>query len=199
MESIRQVLDHLREAEIPAFGDFSVTRKVDRWQGPPQPHLSRTDTSSRNVLIFHLESPEGVRSLRITVRPSGTEPKVKMYIEILGLPCEPARLDANRKQIKALCDKMERQLMQYCYGILGVDFPERGFLLFWQLPLDAKLKYFETEEAIAALASVADRAARREALDEKLRFLGANPVQKMDQAFEARYGKGVLAYLALED
>jgi phosphoglucomutase/phosphomannomutase len=197
MEQIRKIMDHVREADIPAIGDFSVTRRVDRWQGEPQPHLSRTDTSSRNVLVFHLEAPEGIRSLRITVRPSGTEPKVKMYFEILGRPCDPADQAENRQQIENLCGKLEKQLMQYCYGILGVDFPERGFLLFWQLPLDTKMKYFEIEEDIAALTSMDDPVARRQALDQQLQFLGANPVQKIDQAFAARYEKGVLEYLEL--
>ncbi len=106
MEQIRQIMDHLREKEIGRFGDFSVTRRVDRWQGSPQPHLSRTDTSSRNVLVFHLESPADVRSVRITVRPSGTEPKVKMYFEILGRPCEPGQLGPTREKIVALCGRL---------------------------------------------------------------------------------------------
>jgi phosphoglucomutase/phosphomannomutase len=197
MAQIGKILGHLREADIPAIGEFAVTRRVDRWQGEPQPHLSRTDTSSRNVLAFHLECPAGIRSLRITVRPSGTEPKVKMYFEILGQPCAPDQLAANRETIEALCAKLEKQLMHYCYGILGVDFPERGFLLFWQLPLDTKLKYFEMEEEIAALKNIDDPDARRNALDDRLRFLGANPVLKIDQAFAARFGQGVLAYLGL--
>ncbi|MGD9333195.1 MAG: phospho-sugar mutase, partial [Desulfobacterales bacterium] len=110
MEQIRTIMDHLRESDISAFGDFSVTRKVDRWQGPPQPHLSRTDTASRNVLIFHLEALPDTRSLRITVRPSGTEPKIKMYFEILGQPCPPDQLPAARETITALGEKMEKQL-----------------------------------------------------------------------------------------
>ncbi|MGD8266965.1 MAG: phospho-sugar mutase, partial [Desulfobacterales bacterium] len=154
MGQIQSIMDHLRQEKIAGFGDFVVERKIDRWEGPPQPHLSRTDTSSRNVLIFHLTAPPDTRSLRVTVRPSGTEPKVKMYIEIMGLPCETAQLAAARKQIEAVCDKLEKQFMQFCYGILGVDFPERGFLLFWQLPLDTKMKYFEIEEEIAALKTV---------------------------------------------
>jgi phosphoglucomutase/phosphomannomutase len=197
MEQIRLIMDHLREAEIATIGDFAVDRGVDRWQGAPQPHLSRTDTSSRNVLVFHLAQPAGIRSLRLTVRPSGTEPKVKMYIEILGQPCDPARLATEQEKIAALCDQLEKQFMQYCYGFLGIDFPERGFLLFWQLPLDDKLKYFEIEADIATLKSIEDRNARRKALDQQLAFLGANPVQKIDQAFAARYEKGVMEYLEL--
>jgi phosphoglucomutase/phosphomannomutase len=197
MGQIQSIMDHLRQEKIAGFGDFVVERKIDRWEGPPQPHLSRTDTSSRNVLIFHLTAPPDTRSLRVTVRPSGTEPKVKMYIEIMGLPCETAQLAAARKQIEAVCDKLEKQFMQFCYGILGVDFPERGFLLFWQLPLDTKMKYFEIEEEIAALKTVGAPAARQRALDGLLQFLGTDPVQKIDPAFENRYGKGVMEYLEL--
>ncbi len=197
MEQIRKIMDHLREEDITTVGDFNVARQIDRWQGSPQPHLSRTDTSSRNVLVFYLESPEDIQSLRITVRPSGTEPKVKMYFEILGRPCDPGQLAQSREAIVALCDRLEKQLMQYCYGILGVDFPERGFLLFWQLPLDTKLQYFEIEEAIAALKTVDAPAERRMALEDLLAFLGANPIQKIDPAFKARYGQGVMGYLDL--
>jgi phosphoglucomutase len=93
---------------------------------------------------------------------------------------------------------LERAFMAYCYDILGVDFPERGFLLFWQLPLDDKLKYFEIEEQVAGLTAVADAGERKTRLDHLLGFLGANPVQKIDRAFDARYGSGVMAYLGLE-
>ena len=199
MDQIQKIMDHLRESEIAAFGDFGVTRKVDRWQGTPQPHLSRTDTSSRNVLIFHLENLPDTRSLRITVRPSGTEPKIKMYFEILGKPCAAQQLPAVREQITAICARMEKQLMQYCYHLLGVDFPERGFLLFWQLPLDDKMKYFDIEENIAALKTMTDKTARRNALEDMISFLGANPVQKIDQAFAARYGQSLLEYLELKE
>jgi phosphoglucomutase/phosphomannomutase len=120
-----------------------------------------------------------------------------MYFEILGQPCPPDQLPAARETITALGEKMEKQLMQYCYGILGVDFPERGFLLFWQLPLDAKMKYFDIEEDIAALQAIEDKTTRRKTLEDRLRFLGADPVQKINRAFTARYGQGLLEYLDL--
>jgi phosphoglucomutase/phosphomannomutase len=87
--------------------------------------------------------------------------------------------------------------MQYCYKLLDVDFPERGFLLFWQLPLTDKLKYFEIEDEVANLKVISDRKDRREKLDQLLQFLGANPVEKIDKAFRERYGAGVLQFLDL--
>jgi phosphoglucomutase/phosphomannomutase len=88
--------------------------------------------------------------------------------------------------------------MRYCYGLIGVDFPERGFLLFWQLPLKDKLRYFEIEDEIARLKERSDRIVRSQALEEMLKFLGANPVQKIDNAFKARFGAGIRDYLELE-
>jgi len=195
---IKTIMDHLRKNEIPAVGEFKVSEKIDRWKGEPQPHLSRTDTSSRNVLILKLADLPETRSIRITVRPSGTEPKFKIYIEVLGRPFDLSAMDAAKQQIVKIQEQLERDFMAYCYGILGVDFPERGFLLFWQLPLDDKMKYFEVEEKIAGLKTVSDAAGRKRQLENLLNFLGANPVQKVDRAFAARYGSGITAYLDLE-
>ena len=61
------------------------------------------------------------------------------------------------------------------------------------------MKYFEIEEEIAALKSVDDPAARQQALNALLQFLGTDPVQKIDPAFEARYDKGVMEYLDLAE
>jgi phosphoglucomutase len=195
---IKKIMDHLRENEISVVGDFTVAEKIDRWKGDPQPHLSRTDTSSRNVLILKLADLPDTRSIRITVRPSGTEPKFKIYIEVLGRPFELSAIQGAKAQIVSIQEQLERAFMAYCYGILGVDFPERGFLLFWQLPLDDKMTYFEIEEQVAALKAVTDAGERKRQLDQLLAFLGANPVQKVDRAFAARYDSGMLAYLGLE-
>ena len=194
---IKKIMEHLRENEIPMVGDFKVAEKIDRWKGEPQPHLSRTDTSSRNVLILTLENQPETRSIRITVRPSGTEPKFKIYIEGLGRPFDLATIESAKAKIVGIQERLERAFMAYCYGILGVDFPERGFLLFWQLPLDDKLKYFEIEEKIAGLKAIADTGERKRQLAGLLEFLGANPTQKVDRAFSARYGEGIMAYIDL--
>ena len=199
MEQIRQIMDHLRAHPVAAFGEFGVQTKKDRWEGDPQPHLSRTDTSSRNVLIFQLKETEQNQGLRVTVRPSGTEPKVKMYFEVFAPPASIDRIAAVKKEVQAVCQRLEKAVMRYCYRILGVDFPERGFLLFWQLPLTDKLHYFEVEEDIAALQRVDNPAERRARLATLLAFLGANPVEKIDAAFRARYDKGLHDYLNLAE
>jgi phosphoglucomutase/phosphomannomutase len=198
MEQIGQIMDHLRNTKIESFGDFAVKKRCDRWEGDPQPHLSRTDTSSRNVLVYHMHELQNTSSMRVTVRPSGTEPKIKMYFEVVGKPCDLKELDREKEEIIGVREKLEKSFMQYCYKFLEVDFPDRGFLLFWQLPLDAKLKYFEIEDEIANLKNIANPKTRKEKLNTLLAFLGANPIEKVDNAFKAKYKTGIREYLELQ-
>jgi phosphoglucomutase len=197
MEQILQIMNHFRNTPIEAFGKFAVIKKTDRRQGEPQPHLSRTDTSARNMLIYHMQNSNDTNGMRITVRPSGTEPKIKMYFEVFGKPFKLENFDREKEKIIKLRENLEKTFMQYCYRLLEVDFPDRGFLLFWQLPLDDKLKYFEIEDEIAQLKSIADKNERKEKLFKHLRFLGANPIEKVDKAFKDKYKVGILEYLGL--
>jgi phosphoglucomutase/phosphomannomutase len=197
MDQIMFIMNHLRDTQIDSFGDFKVQHKIDRRDGEPQPHLSRTDSSARNMLIYYMEDTDDTTGMRMTVRPSGTEPKIKMYFEVFGKPFKLENIDAEKEIIINIRRALEKSVMQYCYLLLDVDFPDRGFLLFWQLPLNDKLKYFEIEEEITRLKSVSDDNERKEKLFALLEFLGANPIQKIDKAFQAKYKSGILEYLEL--
>ena len=87
--------------------------------------------------------------------------------------------------------------MGYCYKILDVDFPNRGFLLFWQLPLKDKMKYFEIEPEIEKLKKISNKKQRQQKLNKILLFLGSNPLEKINKAFKAKYKKIVQDYLNL--
>jgi phosphoglucomutase/phosphomannomutase len=120
-----------------------------------------------------------------------------MYFEVFGKPFKLADIEQEKEKIVKLREDLEKSVMQYCYDLLEVDFPDRGFLLFWQLPLNDKLKYFEIEEDITRLKNISDEDERKEKLGELLEFLGANPIQKINRAFEAKYQSGILEYLEL--
>ena len=197
MEQIMHIMNHLRDSRIDAFGDFKVRRKIDRRDGEPQPHLSRTDSSARNMLVYHMEDSPDTAGVRMTVRPSGTEPKIKMYFEVFGKPFKLEDIDTEKQKVINIRENLEKSVMQYCYRLLDVDFPDRGFLLFWQLPLDAKLRYFEIEEEMIRLKDISDKNERSEKLFALLEFLGANPIQKINKAFQAKHKAGVLEYLEL--
>jgi phosphoglucomutase/phosphomannomutase len=197
MEQILMIMNHLRDTRIDSIGDFKVQHKMDRRDGEPQPHLSRTDTSARNMLVYQMDNTPDTSSMRVTVRPSGTEPKIKMYFEVFGKPFQLAHIEPEKEKVIKTRESLEKRFMQYCYRLLDVDFPDRGFLLFWQLPLNDKLKYFEIEEDIALLKNVSDDGERKENLFNLLEFLGANPIQKIDEAFKDKYQAGILKYLEL--
>jgi phosphoglucomutase/phosphomannomutase len=197
MEQILYIMDHLRDTKIDSFGEFIVREKIDRRDGEPQPHLSRTDSSARNMLIYYMEDTPDTTGMRMTVRPSGTEPKIKMYFEVLGKPFKLENIDSEKESVIKIREDLEKNVMQYCYQLLDVDFPDRGFLLFWQLPLDDKLKYFEIEDDITNLKSISDNDERKKELFRRLEFLGANPIEKVNKAFQAKYKKGILEYLEL--
>jgi len=198
MEQISLIMDHLRDTKIESFDNFHVKERLDRRRGDPQPHLSKTDTSARNMLIYYIDDLPQTAGIKLTVRPSGTEPKIKMYFEVIGKPCNLDNLADEKTKIAGIRQELEKTFMQYCYQLLEVDFPDRGFLLFWQLPLDDKLKYFDIEDKIVNLKNISDALTRKNELDKLLLFLGANPVEKVDNAFREKYSVGILEYLDLK-
>jgi phosphoglucomutase len=69
--TMQQIMQRLRTAPPTALGEYTVVRMIDRATGQ---HGDKGD-----VLIFHLS--ENGRT-RITIRPSGTEPKLKVYVQL---------------------------------------------------------------------------------------------------------------------
>lgn len=83
---IRAIQQSLREHPPTTIGGRAVTAFHDRQDpsGPLGPIRSETDRASRDVLVFWLGD-----DARIVLRPSGTEPKNKVYVEVAGPPGEP--------------------------------------------------------------------------------------------------------------
>lgn len=194
-EQIASIQKNLRTNPPCVFDNFEVLEIVDRQKGPAI--LSMSDLVARNVLIFKFKSVLGVKKIKVTIRPSGTDPKIKIYIEIGTDPLPFEDIDAVQLRVEKLLKELEKAFMVYCYHILGVDFPDRGFLLFWQLPLEDKLKYFKIELEIEKLKDEPKLAIRKEKLNSLLKFLGSDPIKKVDKAFVEKYGIPMESYLGL--
>jgi phosphomannomutase len=82
MVKIKNLMKSLREKPPLQIGKFKVRRIIDRLTGevyllPEKEKIGNVEGVKGDVLIFYL-SDDGQR--RVTIRPSGTEPKVKLYI-----------------------------------------------------------------------------------------------------------------------
>ncbi len=195
-ENIQRIQAAFRKNPPEHFGNLQVEQFVDYLTH--EPIVSETDRTAKDVLVFHLSGAEEVDSCKVTVRPSGTEPKIKVYFE-LGfheVASEDA-LDELMQKSEQLVHVIEKEVLSAMYSAIGIDFPERGFLLFWQLPLDDKMRYFEVEPELAKLRDIPEKETRQEKADELLAFLGSNPLQKIDDAFKAEFGSTVTEYLRL--
>jgi phosphoglucomutase/phosphomannomutase len=93
--TLTRLLESLRTAPPACIGSWNVTRFEDLLdeEGRWGPHKGATDRAARNVLIFHLGD-----STRISLRPSGTEPKAKIYIEVASPPCPAGLPDVEWQQ-----------------------------------------------------------------------------------------------------
>src|SRR5690606_36570573 len=131
-EKIDVIQQSLRTNPPKAFGRFTVVGFEDCHSR--EPIVSETDRSAKDVLIFKLSSGVEGQDIKITVRPSGTEPKIKMYFEIGSPPSSLKEVASVRKDTEIVLQELEKAVMTHCYHAIGVNFPERGFLLFWQLP-----------------------------------------------------------------
>lgn len=194
MSQIQTIQTFFRENQPKTFGRFEVENFED-WLNR-KPIVSETDEASKNGLVITFKPVAGTTSMKVTVRPSGTEPKIKMYYEIGSEPFDKSDIETIKEQMQSLLEEFEKAFMLVSYHAIGVDFPERGFLLFWQLPLVAKLKYFEIEPEIENLINE-DKITRQEKLDALLKFLGSDPIQKVDKAFIKKNGKSISEYLEI--
>ncbi len=194
-EKIKAIQASLREKQPSKFGEFKVVGSYDHRSGAP--FLSETDKAARDVLVYHLEGNSAdIESIKVTIRPSGTEPKSKIYFEIGYKPANSqAELMTQMENSDTLIQKIERAVLLEMYRRIGIEFPERGFKLFWQLPLDDKIRYFEIENEIAELKSIANAKERTSKLNILLNFLGSNPTQKVNEAFKDKYSKNIEEYL----
>ncbi|WP_406812228.1 phospho-sugar mutase [Histophilus somni] len=96
LSDIGKMMTALRKEPLTELGGFKVTQFIDH---------SKTDRAS-DILVFVLENGS-----RLIVRPSGTEPKVKFYLDVCGT--DPKNAD----EVLAEFDENVRQILrQEKYG-----------------------------------------------------------------------------------
>jgi phosphoglucomutase/phosphomannomutase len=94
-EQMARMLDRLRAAPPKEIAGLKVTAFEDLRDehGRFGPLKGTTDRASRNVLVFGLGE-----AARVVLRPSGTEPKAKIYIESCSPPLKPGQSEDQWQQ-----------------------------------------------------------------------------------------------------
>jgi len=115
------MLDRLRAAPPREIGGLTVTRIEDRRDEERYGSIKgATDAASRNVLVFHF----GERA-RVALRPSGTEPKAKVYLEVCAEPCPTGTsTEAWRKTCQNVDDQAKRlgdDFVKQALALIGLD------------------------------------------------------------------------------
>lgn len=159
LDRIKKIQDVLRSTPPSEIAGLKVIRFVDNLV-VGGPLTSTTDEASRNVLLFELDGGPG-RVIRVVVRPSGTEPKTKLYIEVPSLvqlggtlydatpeklaEIDDERLDGIIRDTDAEALRIGNAFMRMCLGpdVLGDVYPEipdESLLVSDLVPVDHKVR-----------------------------------------------------------
>jgi phosphoglucomutase/phosphomannomutase len=124
-----RMIDALRAKPLTEIGGLKVTRFEDLRDpnGRFGPLKGATDAAARNFLIFYMGEVA-----KVVLRPSGTEPKAKAYLEVCTPPCAPGTTASNwEQQCRAVDARMQA---------ITDDFLTKALGLIGMTPADAGMK-----------------------------------------------------------
>jgi phosphoglucomutase/phosphomannomutase len=117
-----RMLDELRRDPPREVGGLAVTAFEDLRDenGRFGPLKGATDAASRNVLVFRCGE-----QARAALRPSGTEPKAKIYVEACSPPCPPgataAEWQATRRSVDEALRRVSDDFVRQALRRVGLD------------------------------------------------------------------------------
>ncbi len=178
LELATRIMDRLRVEPPHVVEGRTLCRAVDYWNeslfGKIQ---SETDRSSRNFIRLEYD-----RDLHVSVRPSGTEPKIKIYVEQVFDPA-PAWAGAGFADARRVMDEATGQvtlaLVDQLLRLVHIELPRAALLLSSLVSLDNRVDFCgrflpEVEEHVrAAGLAGADRLAAW--IDDRLKAYGPDP------------------------
>lgn len=116
---IQQIQASLRAQPPTVLAGLDITAMHDRQDpsGPLGPIVCDTDLAGRDVLVFELGD-----EARVVLRPSGTEPKTKVYVETRARPGEAAAEAGPR--LAALATRLGDAMLATVLERVGLALPE---------------------------------------------------------------------------
>ena len=194
---IQHIQKTLRSNPPGELGGWEVTQAVDHWDaaGMHGPLLSDTDRAARNVLVYRLANAS-----RVIIRPSGTEPKNKVYVEVpappLGVEAGDNELAGTKTATDALARRLADDFTRKMLAAIDVELPDYALRISDLVPLDRRLDFVERflpdfEERALACAQGHDRHESASGwIDERLAAYGKDA--------RALVGEAMAAYLQTE-
>jgi phosphoglucomutase/phosphomannomutase len=125
-QDMARMLDLLRKSPPTEIAGLAVTAFEDLRDegGRLGPYKGATDYAARNFLIFRL----GDRA-RVVLRPSGTEPKAKAYVEVCSAPCPPKTPAEDWlrtcREVDELTVRLTKDFLTKALGLIGLT-PEQA-------------------------------------------------------------------------
>jgi phosphoglucomutase/phosphomannomutase len=168
-QTIEQIQDSLRTHPPATIGGYAVERFFDRRDpsGPLGPIRSQTDASSRDVLVFEL-----VNDARVVVRPSGTEPKLKVYVQVAGRVTAPRSVSELDQAVRRLAD----DFVLFALERGGLSLPHWALRIHGLVNTEDKIWFAQTllPELIERIERGDEPAARERWVDIQLTRFGAD-------------------------
>ncbi len=189
--NIRKIQQLLRDQPPAELGGREVVNINDYWdESRHGAFLSDTDRSSRNLISYSIKG-----GIKVTIRPSGTEPKNKVYVELaaapLGAGATRSEFEQHRQKIDNEVKDFSNRFLSRMLSLIGVRVPEYAFEISDLVALPSKVDFcrrFLPEFAIradSALAGGTNEAAVTVWVEETLRPYGPDAPALVRRAFEA--------------
>lgn len=142
MAKITAIQNKLRRQPPTLINGSQVVSFIDHHnqQGRFGEFKSATDRSARNVLVFKLAN-----GCRIILRPSGTEPKIKVYFELgtppLGESAPDSVLNQAIDQVTRELASMYQAFMLFMLKLIDVELPAYALAVSDLVSLDCKIDF----------------------------------------------------------
>lgn len=194
--AIQKIQSELRQNPPAEIGGYKVERVVDYFNTAPReeggfgPFVSETDKAGRNLMVYFLEG-----GLKATIRPSGTEPKNKIYLEMPAEPLGAEATDEEFQQAKAATDEKVREFsnafLNVMLKIVGIELPPYALEISDLVSLDRKRHFAEkfipglTKRAHDLVMGSGSAEEFNAWIDEQLASYGADARLLVDAGFRA--------------
>ncbi len=140
--NIRSAQDQLRQQPPEQIGNRNVADVFDHSDedGPGGPILSDTDRMARNILEFKLGD-----GARVIARPSGTEPKHKIYAEVpspaLGQEAPIEALNRQKLETDEVAAQLAGDFQVEMLRRIGIELPPCAIEISDLVPLESKQEF----------------------------------------------------------